>query len=148
MSCQSHILPSFTQGSLTAPSRRLQSACFQLITGHAFEADYSDTFRRNAGDTISCPTCEERYTIDHVSFWTVTRSGRFATRQALILPPSTTFSLVQMAPLASHFSFTKPRPSFALSRLGQTRHDKEPDGQPILFTYSVAITPRHNYPLL
>src|SRR6267142_2821316 len=62
----SPMLPAFTQGILLAQSRPLQSACFQLITGHAFHADYSDHFRPTAGDTTACPHCGRRYTLSHV----------------------------------------------------------------------------------
>ena len=40
----SRSLPDFTLGCLIRGSRYLQSACFQLIMGHAFHADYLDRF--------------------------------------------------------------------------------------------------------
>jgi|SRR6267142_3259276 len=55
-------------GTLGAKSRRLQTACFQLIIGHSFQADYSSHFRPSADDTLSCPHCGERYTTRHVLF--------------------------------------------------------------------------------
>ena len=45
----------FVSGVLTSHSRAYQSAAFQTITGHAFDAGYSLRFRRNAGDNTTCP---------------------------------------------------------------------------------------------
>src|SRR6266850_656053 len=56
----------FVLGTLGAKSCRLQTACFQLITGHSFQADYSTRFRPSANDTLSCPHCGERYTTRHI----------------------------------------------------------------------------------
>ena len=53
---------------LTAQSRAYQSAAFQLITGHAFDAGYSARFRALAGDNTSCPHCGDAHTIDHILF--------------------------------------------------------------------------------
>ena len=58
----------FVKGVITAQSRAYQSAAFQLITHHAFDAGYSSRFRRNAGDNTTCPHCGDQYTIDHVLF--------------------------------------------------------------------------------
>ena len=58
----------FIQGVLTAESRTLQSATFQLITGHCFNAHYSSHFRANTSDNITCPHCGDHYTIDHILF--------------------------------------------------------------------------------
>ena len=58
----------FVQGVLTAESHALQSATFQLITGHCFAADYSSRFRANAGDNTTCPHCGDRHTVDHILF--------------------------------------------------------------------------------
>ena len=58
----------FVQGVLTTQSRAYQSASFQLITGHAFDASYSAHFQANADDNTTCPHCGDRHTIDHVLF--------------------------------------------------------------------------------
>ena len=58
----------FVMGVLTAQSRAYQSAAFQIITGHAFDASYSSRFRKNAGDNTTCPHCGDRFTIDHALF--------------------------------------------------------------------------------
>jgi hypothetical protein len=60
--------PDFVRGVLTAASRLYQSAAFQLITGHAFEGNYSNRFRARAQDNTSCPHCGEFYTTDHILF--------------------------------------------------------------------------------
>ena len=62
------MLHPFVTGVLTSQSRAYQSAAFQLITGHAFDAGYSLRFRRNAGDNTTCPHCGSLHTIDHVLF--------------------------------------------------------------------------------
>ena len=62
----SRSLPDFSLGCLIRGSRYLPSACFQLITGHAFHADYSNRFRSGAGDNTSCPHCRHRLTSAHV----------------------------------------------------------------------------------
>ena len=62
----SRALPDFSLGCLIQGSRYLQSACFQLITGHAFYADYSDHFGPGAGDNTSCPYCRHRVTPTHI----------------------------------------------------------------------------------
>ena len=49
----------FTKGVLTSQSCAYQSAAFQLITGHAFDANYSSHFRRNTGDNTTCPHCSD-----------------------------------------------------------------------------------------
>jgi hypothetical protein len=56
----------WTEGILSALSRHIQSTSFQIITKHAFEADYSDRFRPSAGDRTDCPYCGDRYTIHHI----------------------------------------------------------------------------------
>ena len=61
-------IPDFVHGTLTANSRSYQSAAFQLITGHAFEANYSTRFRARANDNTSCPHCGDFYTTDHILF--------------------------------------------------------------------------------
>ena len=61
-------IPDFVRGVLTADSRPYQSATFQLITGHAFEGNYSNRFRAGAHDNTSCPHCGEFYTTDHILF--------------------------------------------------------------------------------
>ena len=58
----------FVTGVLTTQSRAYQSAAFQLIMGHAFEADYSARFRANTGDNTICPHCGDCYTSDHILF--------------------------------------------------------------------------------
>ena len=58
----------FVTWVLTAQSPTYQSAAFQLITGHAFNADYFTRFQANAGDNTTCPHCGDRYTIDHILF--------------------------------------------------------------------------------
>ena len=54
----------FTKGVLTSQLRAYQSAAFQLITGHAFDANYSSRFWRNAGDNTICSLCGDHHTID------------------------------------------------------------------------------------
>ena len=44
----------------------LQSTCFQLITGHSFQANYSNHFWQGTGDNTSCPLCEGHYTLLHI----------------------------------------------------------------------------------
>ena len=61
-------LPDFVRGVLTADSCSYQSAAFQLITGHAFEGNYSTRFCARAHDNTSCPHCGEFYTTDHILF--------------------------------------------------------------------------------
>jgi hypothetical protein len=58
----------FVKGVLTTQSRAYQSAAFQIITGHAFDASYSTRFRRNAGDNTTCPHYGDTFTIDHALF--------------------------------------------------------------------------------
>ena len=58
----------FIKGVLTSQSHAYQSAAFQLIAGHAFDANYSSHFWRNTGDNITCPHCGDRHTTDHVLF--------------------------------------------------------------------------------
>jgi hypothetical protein len=58
----------FVKGVITAQSHAYQSAAFQLITHHAFDAGYSSRFRRNAGDNTTCPHYGDEHTIDHVLF--------------------------------------------------------------------------------
>ena len=58
----------FVKGVLTAQSCAYQSAAFQIITGHAFDATYSSRFRKNTGDNTTCPHCGDRHTIDHILF--------------------------------------------------------------------------------
>ena len=58
----------FINGVLTTQSHAYQSALFQLITGHAFDASYSAHFQANAGDNTTCPHCGDRYTVDHILF--------------------------------------------------------------------------------
>jgi hypothetical protein len=62
-SCNPH---PWTEGVLSALSRHIQSTSFQIITKHAFEADYSDHFRPTASDRTDCPYCSDRYTIHHI----------------------------------------------------------------------------------
>ena len=62
------LLHPFTNRVLAAQSRAYQSAAFQIITGHAFNATYSSRFRKNANDNTTCPHCGDRYTINHVLF--------------------------------------------------------------------------------
>ena len=61
-------IPNFIQGVLTADSHLYQSATFQLITGHAFDASYSCHFRTRADDNTTCPHCGNTYTVDHILF--------------------------------------------------------------------------------
>ena len=58
----------FVTGVLTTQSRAYQSAAFQIITGHAFDATYSSHFCKNTGDNTICPHCSDRFTIDHALF--------------------------------------------------------------------------------
>ena len=58
----------FIKGVLSAQSRAYQSAAFQLITGHAFDAGYSARFRANTDDNTTCPHCSDRHTINHILF--------------------------------------------------------------------------------
>ena len=58
----------FVTGVLTTHSHAYQSAAFQIITRHAFNATYSSRFRRNAGDNTTCPYCGDLHTVDHVLF--------------------------------------------------------------------------------
>ena len=58
----------FVNGVLSAHSCAYQLAAFQLITGHAFDANYSSRFRANANDNITCPHCGDHHTVDHVLF--------------------------------------------------------------------------------
>ena len=69
----------FTQGVLSLANCQLQSVAFQIYTGHAFNADYSDRFRPLVNDNTICPHCEDKYpecfTIAHAlnecnTFWT------------------------------------------------------------------------------
>ena len=62
------LLHPFVQGVLTAESRAYQSATFQLITSHAFDATYSSHFRANAGNNTTCLHCSDRHTVDHILF--------------------------------------------------------------------------------
>jgi hypothetical protein len=47
----------FVHGVLTTQSHTYQSAAFQLITGHTFDASYSARFRAHAGNNTTCPHC-------------------------------------------------------------------------------------------
>ena len=58
----------FIQGILSADSCAYQSAAFQIITGHTFDATYSSHFQANTGDNTTCPHCGHLYTVDHVLF--------------------------------------------------------------------------------
>jgi len=60
------ILHPFVTGVIRANNRDLETACLQLITGHSFQADYSDRFRTRANDNTICPRCTGRYTTRHV----------------------------------------------------------------------------------
>jgi hypothetical protein len=62
------LLHPFVQGVLTAQNCAYQSAAFQIITGHTFDASYSSRFRANAGDNTTCPHCGDRHTVDHILF--------------------------------------------------------------------------------
>ena len=62
-----HLHP-FVQGVLTAESCAYQSAAFQLITGHAFNATYSSCFQAGTGNNTICPHCSDHYTVNHVLF--------------------------------------------------------------------------------
>jgi hypothetical protein len=73
----------FTLGVLTSKSRSLQCAAFQLATHHAFDANYSTTFRPTAGDNTSCPHCGSLWTIPHVLF----DCDAFWEQRGLILDP-------------------------------------------------------------
>ena len=53
------LLHPFIQGVLTAKSHTLQSAAFQIVTGHCFDANYSSRFRANASDNVTCPHCSK-----------------------------------------------------------------------------------------
>ena len=61
----SHNLPLFVQGLGTHRSRHLQSAGMQIITGHSFQADYSDRFCQGANDNTRCTHCKWRFTLTH-----------------------------------------------------------------------------------
>ena len=76
-------LPDFTLGCLLRGSCYLQSACFQLITGHAFHADYSDHFCPGAGDNTSCPHCCHQLMPTHI-FVTCPDPCLICLRQCLI----------------------------------------------------------------
>jgi len=57
---------SYEASSTTTPhSAAFQLATGQLVSGHAFHADYSDRSRPTAGDRTGCPRCGARYTFDH-----------------------------------------------------------------------------------
>jgi hypothetical protein len=56
----------WTQGVMSVDSRKLQSTAFQVITGHAFSADYSHRFRPSSDDRMDCPRCGDLHTIKHV----------------------------------------------------------------------------------
>ena len=58
----------FVQGVLTAKSRMYQSATFQIITGHSFDATYSSCFQANASNNTTCPHCGKCYTVNHILF--------------------------------------------------------------------------------
>jgi hypothetical protein len=62
-SCNPH---PWTKGVLSTLSCHIQSTSFQIITKHAFEADYSDCFQPTARDRTDCPYCGNRYTIHHI----------------------------------------------------------------------------------
>ena len=47
--------PPFYIGALSCMDRGMSSASIPLACGHAFTADYSDVFRKNAGDNTLCP---------------------------------------------------------------------------------------------
>ena len=61
-------LPDFVKGVLMTNSRTYQSATFQLITEHAFDATYSSRFRQGANDNVTCPHCGDLHTVDHILF--------------------------------------------------------------------------------
>jgi hypothetical protein len=56
----------WTQGVMSVGPRKLQSMAFQVITSHAFSADYSFRFWPSADDWMDCPGCGELHTIKHV----------------------------------------------------------------------------------
>jgi hypothetical protein len=56
----------WTQGVMSVDSCKLQSAAFQVITGHAFSVDYSHRFRSSSDDRMDCPGCSDLHTIKHV----------------------------------------------------------------------------------
>jgi hypothetical protein len=62
------LLHPFVQGVLTTNSHTYQSATFQIITGHAFDATYSSRFRANAGNNTTCPHYGDRYTVNYILF--------------------------------------------------------------------------------
>jgi hypothetical protein len=39
---------------------------FQVITGHAFSADYSFRFCPSADDRMDCPGCRDLHTVKHI----------------------------------------------------------------------------------
>jgi len=49
-----------------AKNRDLETACLQIITGHSFQAEYSERFRIRAHDNTTCPHCTHRYTTRHI----------------------------------------------------------------------------------
>ena len=68
----------FVKGVLSAGSRHLQCAAFQVITGHSFQADYSLKFRAEAQDNLECPRCGEHCNTSHIiedcdSLWVARR---------------------------------------------------------------------------
>ena len=54
-------IPNFIKGVLTAESHMYQSATFQIITGHTFDATYSSWFCTGTDDNITCPYYGDRY---------------------------------------------------------------------------------------
>ena len=63
----STLLHEWVRGLGQIQRRRAQATAFQLITGHAFHADYSLRLRTNAGDTTTCPEpgCSRPWTLRH-----------------------------------------------------------------------------------
>jgi hypothetical protein len=79
----SPILHPFVKGVLSAKSRTLQCAAFQLASHHAFHADYSAHFRTYANDNTSCSHCGSPWTMIHVLF----ECDHFWEARGLILDP-------------------------------------------------------------
>jgi hypothetical protein len=59
-------MPPFVKGVLSAGSRQLQSTAFQVITGHSFQAEYSDRFHPTAREHTDCPHCSAYYSTTHI----------------------------------------------------------------------------------
>jgi hypothetical protein len=73
----------FVTRVLISKSHALQCAAFQLVTHHAFHANYSSSFCLMAGNNTSCPYGGSSWTMPHVLF----NCNKFWEPCSLILDP-------------------------------------------------------------